>query len=193
MNYFIDRRFASLAFRILFSAAVCVSLLPGMGRPANAQDTLLGVPVTDPLGVASFIPPEDWVRWNFWGAIAFSPTAEYNSRITFIVTPDADPDGNAAQKAMDDYEETFSTDNYTLIQKENLYLDGWSGIRILAGGTDQNPLFGRDYIWIQEYFTDRNKISLVFRSDPATFETYRDAVLGSFGSLNIIERGRDGL
>ncbi len=161
--------------------------------PAGAGDTPLGGPVTDPLGVASFMPPGGWTRWDFWGSPAFSPTTEHNPRITFTVRPDESSDDNRAGNAMRDYERTFSTGNYTLIRKENLYLRGWPGVRILAGGTEKNALFGRDYIWVQEYFTDRGRITLVFRGDPASFETYSDTVLKSFRSVIIIERTQDGL
>jgi hypothetical protein len=192
MDDTIGKRFSSIASRILFSAALCASLLLPAGLSAGAEDTALGDPVTDPLGVASFMPPEGWERWNFWGTTAFSPTLEHGSRITFAVTPDDNAQGNGAEKAMSDYESTFSTHNYTLVEKEYLHLNGWSGVRVLARGTEENALFGRDYIWIQEYFTGREKITLVFHSDPASFETYRDAVLKSFRSLVITERGQDG-
>jgi hypothetical protein len=192
MDDVIGKKFPFFTSLVLLPVMICVSLLLLIGLPAGAEDSSLGDLVTDPLGAASFMPPKDWVRWDFWGAMAFSPAPEHNPRITFIVTSYDDADGDRADNAMRDYESTFSTRNYTLIQKENLYLNGWSGIRILAGGTEENSLFGRDYIWIQEYFTNRDRISLVFHGDPASFETYRDTVLRSFRSLIIIERGQDG-
>ncbi len=188
----IGKIFSSFATRTLFSAALCVSLLLITGPIAGAEDAALGDPVTDPLGVASFMPPKGWERWSFWGTTAFSPTADRSARITFAVTTDDNTQGNGAATAMSDYESTFSTHNYTLIEKEHLFLNGWSGVRVLARGTEENTLFGQDYIWIQEYFTSRDRISLVFHSDPASFETYRDAVLKSFRSLVITERGPDG-
>jgi hypothetical protein len=185
MDGIIDKRFPFFGFLILLPVMVCVSLLFLTGPPAGAQDTLAGELVTDRLGVASFMPPG--------GSPAFSPTSEHEPLITFSVSPDNDLDTDRAGRAMRDYEGTFSTRNYTLILKENLYLSGWSGVRVLAQGTEENTLFGRDYIWIQEYFTDRDRISLVFHCDAASFETYRDIVLKSFRSLTITERDRDGL
>jgi hypothetical protein len=191
MNGVIDRR--------LLLAALMVVLIevPGTFHPLLAgtltgpADTTVGEVVTDPRGIASFIPPPGWERWNFWGTTAFSPTPAHTPRITFTVTPGQFSVPDYVDTVMRDYVSTFSTDNYTLIEKENLYLGGWSGVRVLAQGTDNNTLFDHDYIWIQEYFTKDNRISLVFRCDAASFETYRDTVLKSFRTLVITDRGQD--
>ena len=193
MDGIIDKRFPFLGSLVMLSVIVCASLLFISGLPAGAEDTAPGYLVTDPSGVASFMAPQGWVRWDFWDSAAFSPTSEHNPRIIFSVSPVTNPEENRSDTAMRDYERTFSTHNYTLILKENLYLGGWSGVRVLAQGTEENTLFGRDYVWIQEYFTDRDRISLVFRCDPVSFDTYRDAVLRSFRSLTIIERAPNGL
>jgi hypothetical protein len=193
MDGIIDKRFPFFGFPVLLTIMVFASLLFLIGPPAGAQDSLTGGLVTDPLRVASFVPPGGWVRWDFWGSPAFSPASGNEPRITFSVSPDNDPDTDRAGRAMRDCEGTFSTRNYTLILKENLYLGGWPGVRVLAQGTEENTLFGRDYIWIQEYFTDQDRISLVFHGNAASFETERDTVLESFRSLIIIERTKDGL
>jgi hypothetical protein len=192
MEALIGKRFPLLASLLTSSIAICAAFLLIVGLPAGAEDVSLGSRVTDRGGAASFVPPEGWVRWDFWGAAAFSPTADHNPRITFTVRPEGEPAEGRTDTAMKDYVRTFSTENYTLLEKENLYLGGWWGVRVLAGGTEKNVLFGNDYVWIQEYFTDNSRISLVFRSDPASFETYRDTVLASFRSL-IIYRNHDGL
>jgi len=191
MSVVIDRRFLCVAAFLIF--------LVGGGTPASVQAGPLaklemsgGNPVTDPLAVATFSPPRGWVRWDFWGIAAFSPTSLHTPRLTFSV---ADGDFSTADlvgNAIRELGRALSTDNYTLVQRENLYLAGWYGVRILAQGTDKNVLFGRDYIWRQDYFTANRRVSLVFRCDPASFETYRDAVLTSFRSLAIRERRQDG-
>lgn len=186
MNGVIDKRFPFAVALLIVSIMVSVSLLFVAHPSAGAEDTALGAPVTDPLGVASFMPPRGWIRWDFWGATAFSPTSDHNPKVTFRVNTESGVDEGRADTAMRDYVRTFSSGNYTLIERENLYLNGWPGIRILAAGTEKNTLFGPDYVWIQEYFTDRTRISLVFRADPASFETYRDTVLKSFRSLVIV-------
>jgi hypothetical protein len=192
MNRPIDKRFSILAAHVLFPVAVgllCVFLAAPVAR---AQQIPPGSIVTDPLGVASFVPPQGWARWNFWGLTAFSPTSLHTPRITFAVTSGDFSAPGYADKVLQEYVSAFSTQNYTLILKENLYLGGWPGVRVLAQGTEKNTLFGSDYIWIQDYFTKDKKISLVFRCEPALFETYRDTVLTSFRSLVISEDGQDG-
>ena len=192
MNGIINKRSPFVSSLAILSVVVCVYfMLPSVPR-ADAGEMPLGSPVTDSLGVASFMPPGGWVRWNFWGTAAFSPTAEHNPKITFSVYSGSGPSEDQADEAMRGYVKTFSSDNYLLVEKENLYLDGWSGVRVLAKGTEKNTLFGPDYIWIQDYFTDESRVSLVYRSDPATFETYRDSVLASFRSL-AIKHTNDGL
>ncbi len=191
MNRPRDKRFSFPASRLLFPIAVGVLCVFLAAPLAGAQQIPPANIVTDPLGVASFVPPPGWLKWNFWGMTAFSPTSLHTPRITFAVTAGDFSDPGYADKALQGYVSTFSTQNYTLILMENLYLGGWSGVRLLAQGTERNTLFGSDYIWIQEYFTKDEKISLVFRCEPALFETYRDAVLTSFRSLVISEHGQD--
>jgi hypothetical protein len=192
MNGIIDKRSPFVSSLMILSVVVCVYfLLPAVPR-ADAGDISPGSLVTDPLGVASFTPPSGWIRWGFWGTTAFSPTTEHNPKITFSVYSDSGSSEDQADKAMRGYVRAFSSENYVLVEKENLYLDGWSGVRVLARGTEKNVLFGPDYIWIQDYFTDENRVSLVFRSNPAAFETYRDTVLTSFRSL-VIKHANDGL
>jgi hypothetical protein len=191
MNGVIDKR-VPLVTLIMVLCISIGAICPLLAGPlTGSSDTSAGEVVTDPRGIASFIPPPGWLRWDFWGTTAFSPTSARTPRITFTVTPGDFSAPGYVDTVMKDYVSTFSTDNYTLIQKENLYLGGWSGVRVLAQGTDSNTLFDHDYIWIQEYFTKGNRISLVFRSDAASFETYRDAVLKSFRSLVITDRGHD--
>ena len=192
MNGIIDRRFsppAALALFLVMMSALCVL---SAGPLRGADDMPPGDFVTDPLGVASFIPPQGWIRWDYWGIAAFSPTTLRTPRMTFTVTPGDFSSPDHSDRTMRAYVNAFSTENYTLIQEENLYLDGWSGVRILAQGTEKNALFDRDYFWIQEYVTKDTKISLVFRCEPASFETYRDGALTSFRSLVIRERTQSG-
>ncbi len=192
MNGSIDKRSPFGSPLMILSVVVCVCfLLPAVPR-ANAGDVSLGSLVTDSLGVASFMPPNGWIRWGFWGTTAFSPTTEHNPKITFSVYSGSGSSEDRADKAMRGYVRAFSSENYVLVEKENLYLDGWSGVRVLARGTEKNTLFGPDYIWIQDYFTDESRVTLVFRCDPASFETYRDTVLTSFRSL-VIKHANDGL
>jgi hypothetical protein len=193
MGAIIGKRFALFPPLVILSVIMCVSFLFFADLPAVAQDALPGNLLSDPGGVASFMPPRGWIRWDFWGTAAFSPTIEHNPRITFTVRSGNDFTEDQADRAMKDYVRTFSTENYVLVEKENLYLDGWSGVRVLARGTEENTLFGRDYIWIQEYFAEGDRISLVFRSDPTSFGPYRDTVLKSFRSLVITGHKRDGL
>jgi hypothetical protein len=187
----IERRFPLFGVPRAVLIFACATLL-GIAAPSSGvEDAPPAIRVKDPLGVASFVPPDRWIHWSFWGTAAFSPTTERNVKITFSVTSGVTYTGDQADRAMKAYVRTFSTGNYTLLEKEALSLGGWSGVRVLAQGTERNELFGSDYVWIQEYFTDRDLIRLVFRSDPASFETYRDTVLSSFNSL-LIERPRDG-
>ena len=141
--------------------------------------------VYDALAVASFLPPQGWVRWNFWGITTFSPTTDHEPRLTFAVNDVVSQDRPNIETVMKDYVRTFSTENYTLITQEYLYMGGYPGVRLLAQGTEKNRLFNRDYIWIQEYRTAHHKIILIFRSEEGSFETYRKAVLESFRSLVI--------
>lgn len=191
MNCIINRRFRFPCLPRAVLVLVCAGLLCIAAPSSGAEDTPPGIRVIDSLGVASFVPPDRWIHWSFWGTAAFSPTTERNVKITFSVTSGGTYTEDQADRAMKDYVRTFSTGNYTLIEKEDLFLGGWSGVRVLARGTERNALFGRDYVWIQEYFTDRDRILLIFRSDPASFETYRDAVLASFQTL-VINRVNDG-
>ena len=192
MDTRIDRRFFFFPLLVTSLFVVCAVLLILTALPVGAEDASLGKPVTDPLGVASFMPPKGWIKWDFWGVTAFSPTTDHNPRITFAVHSGNKYANDQADKAMKNYVRTFSTENYTLVEKEGLFLGDWSGVRVLARGTEKNTLFDGDYIWIQDYFTDEDRISLIFRGDPESFETYKDTVLKSFQSLVIIGRHKDG-
>jgi len=188
----IDRRFSFFPLLVTTLFLVCAAFLIFSALTVGAEDTSLGAPATDPLSVASFTPPKGWIKWDFWGIMAFSPTTDHNPRITFAVHSGNVFPKDQADRAMRNYVRTFSTENYTLVEKETLFLGDWAGVRVLARGTEKNTLFDGDYIWIQDYFTDEDRISLIFRGDPESFETYKDTVLKSFQSLVIIRPHKDG-
>jgi hypothetical protein len=175
---------------VLLAALVVVLSSAGLlSVGAAAADT--DGRVYDRTGVASFVPPERWVKWDFWGITAFSPTTAHEPRLTFSVTDETPQEKSNIETVMTGYVRTFSTKNYTLINKEYLYLGGYSGVRLLVQGTEKNKLFAGDYIWIQEYHTPRHKVTLIFHSEDGSFETYRSTVLTSFRSLIITETARD--
>jgi hypothetical protein len=46
--------------------------------------------VSDPFNVSSFLPPEEWVMWNFYGKVSFSPRDDKETRIIYLVAKDGE-------------------------------------------------------------------------------------------------------
>ncbi|MBN1571697.1 MAG: hypothetical protein JW984_00700 [Deltaproteobacteria bacterium] len=40
---------------------------------------------SDPLNISSFLPPEGWVKWDFYGKVLFSPFGDKDTRIAYLV------------------------------------------------------------------------------------------------------------
>jgi hypothetical protein len=57
--------------------------------------------VSDPLNVSSFLPPEGWVKWNFYGKASFSPKDDKETRIIYLVVEDKEGKTNEVCKPVE--------------------------------------------------------------------------------------------
>ena len=53
--------------------------------------------VSDPMNVSSFLPPEGWVEWDFYGKSLYSPVNDKDTRIAYLVEKNESGEGGGCK------------------------------------------------------------------------------------------------
>ena len=57
--------------------------------------------VSDPLNISSFLPPEGWIKWDFYGKPLYSPVNDKDTRIAYLVQENESGKGAEGEEVSD--------------------------------------------------------------------------------------------
>lgn len=81
----VKRSIAVFATASLVVATLTTFAILNIADADEKFNTESGSRVSDPLNISSFLPPENWIKWDFYGKVSFSPRDDRETRITYLV------------------------------------------------------------------------------------------------------------